>query len=617
MKKRMLAALLAASLSLALALPSLAAPAGASEEEALQAVTALGIMAGDGQGNMNLSSRVTRAEFVTMAVRATPGGDQIGQAATSPYPDVPRSHWASGFVEAGVAKGLVSGYSDGTFRPGREIGLAEGAAIALSLLGYGAEDFSGAFPTGQLALYHSLRLDRGVSAAGADTPLTRRDAMFLFYNLLSAPTKQGQPYLNSLGHSLDASGKVDLLQLVSGEMEGPVVARDGWRSRLPFTPGKVIRDGRLSTLSGIQDYDVLYWNVSMDTLWAYTQKATGPIQALEPSGGSPTSVTVAGRAYSIESSSAAYDLSDLGQYRLGDTVTLLLGRTGGVVAVAGAQASAGEKIGVVVDVANASYPDGMGGSYTARSVTLLATDGRSYQYQTSSGVREGSVVRAAVQDGQVTLRALSGNTLTGKVSAAGDRLGNLPFAAGIQILDFSGKQGAVLYPSRLAGLTLSGGMVRYYSLNGQGEIDQLILEDVTGDMYRYGVLTQMEESGSGFEQYYSYQYLVDGASYSIPTSTTRWPVSRGPVCIRGEAAAPEGMSSLTPARDGQLSGGQFVKDNQRYPLSDRVAVYELRGGSYYLSSLARVQDGGYTLTAWYDKPQAGGGRVRVIVAQEN
>ena len=111
MKKRVFTALLSLCLTLALALPAGAA-GQPQQEEAIQVVNALGIMVGDANGNMNLSSRVTRAEFITMAVKATPGGDQIGQAATSPYPDVPRSHWASGYVEAGVAAGLVSGYTD-------------------------------------------------------------------------------------------------------------------------------------------------------------------------------------------------------------------------------------------------------------------------------------------------------------------------------------------------------------------------------------------------------------------------------------------------------------------------------------------------------------------------
>ena len=101
--KRLFSAILAACLTLALILPTSAAGTAPSLDDAVQAVTALGILNGDGSGNLNLSARVTRAEFVAMAVKATPGGDGVGQAATSPYSDVPRSHWASGYVEAAPA----------------------------------------------------------------------------------------------------------------------------------------------------------------------------------------------------------------------------------------------------------------------------------------------------------------------------------------------------------------------------------------------------------------------------------------------------------------------------------------------------------------------------------
>ena len=328
--KRIFAAALAACLTLALALPASAAGNAASLDEAVQAVTALGIMKGDGSGSLNLSAKVTRAEFVTMVVKATPGGDGVGQAATSPYPDVPRSHWASGYVEAAVRMGLVTAFSDGTFRPDRETALAEAASMVLSLLGYGPGDFSGSYPSGQLAMYRSLKLDRGVSADRAASPLTRQDAVYLFYNLLSARTKEGIPYIQQLGHSLDASGKPDVVSLINGEMEGPIIAQSGWTSSLPFSPGKVYRNGSAAVLANIQNYDVVYWNASMSTVWAYAQKATGPIQAVAPSGANPTSVTVAGQTYGIETSDAAYALSDLGRYRLGSTVTLLLGRSNAV-----------------------------------------------------------------------------------------------------------------------------------------------------------------------------------------------------------------------------------------------------------------------------------------------
>lgn len=616
MRKQFVSALLAVCLSLGLAVPSLAAPASAPEDEVIQAVSALGIMEGNAGGDLSLSRPITRAEFITMAVKASPGGDQVGQAATSPYPDVPRSHWASGYVEAAVSRGLASGYSDGTFRPGKEIGLAEGAAIALQLLGYGPGDFSGAYPTGQLAMYHRLRLDRGVSASAPTDLLTRRDAMYLFYDLLSAHTKEGAPYLNTLGYQLNAAGQVDLLSLVNGEMEGPVVAQGSWQSSLPFTPAKVIRGGSSVPLSAVQDYDLVYWNASMGTVWAYTQKATGPIQALDPSGSSPTSVTVAGRTYAIETSAAAYALSDLGQYKLGDSVTLLIGRTGGVAAVADVSASAGERVGVVLSVANAAYPDGSGGTYTAQTVTMLATDGQTYQYQTKGGYRAGSIVRATVsKDDQVALRGLSSSSLTGKVNASGTKLDKYTFAEDIQILDVSGQYGAVVYPSRLAGLDLSRDMVRYYSLNSLGQIDTLILKEVTGDMYQYGVLTKLEEMGEGLYKYYSYEYDVGGVRYSLPGSSTGFRASAGPIQVLGDPSDPERIFSLTATKAGQIVGDQFVAGNQKYTLSDKVAVYERRGSSYYLSSLARAQDSGAVLTGWYDKAESAGGRIRVIVAK--
>lgn len=612
--KCLFSALLALCLTLALVLPASAAGSTADLDEAVQAVTALGIMNGDDSGDLKLSAKVTRAEFVTMVVRATPGGDGVGQAATAPYPDVPRSHWASGYVEAAVSRRLVTAFSDGTFRPNQEIKLAEAASMVLSLLGYGPDDFSGAYPTGQLSMYRSLKLDRGVSAAGTASPLTRQDAVFLFYNLLSTRTKEGSPYIQLLGHSLDASGRPDVISLINGQMEGPTVAGPDWRSSLSFSPSKVYRNGSLASLSTIQDYDVVYWNASMSTVWAYAKKATGPIQAIAPSGAEPASVTVAGRTYPIETSAAAYTLSDLGQYHLGDTVTLLLGRSGGVAAVADVAASAGERVGVITAVEKSSYPDGSGGSYTSQAVTLLAADGQTYQYQVQGSYKTGSLVRATVaaQGGQVTLRGLNSSALSGKMNKEGTKLDKYSFAQNAEILDVSGSQGAVLYPSRLAGLTLDRSKVKYYALNPQGEIETLILNDVTGDAYQYGIITRFNEEGEGMNRSYTYQYDVGGMSYTI-SGSTRYPASGGPICILGSPANPERLYALTSTKPGQIVGSQFVSGNQKYTLSDDVVVYEQRSGQYYLSSLARAEQSQGSLTAWYDKAESAGGRIRVIV----
>ncbi|NBI10100.1 S-layer homology domain-containing protein [Colidextribacter sp. OB.20] len=609
--KRFFSALLSLCLTLALALPISAAGSAVPLAEATQALTALGILDSDsGTGRP-----ITRAEFVTMAVKAMPGGSGVGQAASSPYPDVPRSHWASGYVEAAVSYGLVTAFSDGTFRPDREVKLAEGASMVLALLGYQASDFSGAYPTGQLSMFRNLRLNRGLSAVNAGDTLSWQDGVFLFYNLLSARTKEGTAYIQTLGFSLDASGKPDLVNLVNQSMEGPVVAQSGWSANLGFTPGRVYRNGALSTMAAVQDYDVLYWNASMGAVWAYSKKVTGTIQAVAPSGASPSSVTVAGRTYNIESSSAAYALSDLGQYGLGSNVTLLLGRGGGVAAVADVSASAGERMGVVLEVSNGSYPDGKGGSYAAQTVTLLATDGQTYQYQArGTSLKAGSLVRAAVDgSGEITVRRLSSGSLSGKVDKEGARLDSYAFAGDVEILDVSGSRGAVISPERLAGLSLDKGEVRYYALNGQKEIETLILSDVTGDAGQYGILSRIDSAGEGMYEVFSYEFDLDGQTYVLPGTTTHYPVSAGPVQVVGDPANPERLRSLTSAGTGEVSGNQFIAGSRRYTLSDSVAVYEYRDGRYYLSSLARAESASGKLSAWYDKAESEGGRIRVLI----
>ena len=78
-EKRILTGLLACCLSLSLALPGLAAGSIPAQDEVAQVVTALGIMAGDANGDLHLSRPVNRAEFITMAVRGQPPGRPGGR----------------------------------------------------------------------------------------------------------------------------------------------------------------------------------------------------------------------------------------------------------------------------------------------------------------------------------------------------------------------------------------------------------------------------------------------------------------------------------------------------------------------------------------------------------
>lgn len=69
---------------------------------------------------------VTRAEMAAFVVRAL-GSEPV--TATAPFPDVPSSAWYAPYVARLAELGIVSGYPDGTFRPGALVSRAEMAVL--------------------------------------------------------------------------------------------------------------------------------------------------------------------------------------------------------------------------------------------------------------------------------------------------------------------------------------------------------------------------------------------------------------------------------------------------------------------------------------------------------
>ena len=626
MKQRLLSGLLCAVLVLGL-LPGLAPAAQAAapaEEDAAQVLAALDIMVGDTSGSLNLDASVTRAEFTKMAVAASTSRDAVGDTvAVKPYPDVPQTHWAAPYIKAAVDLGLVQGDLHGNFNPGRTITLAEGVTIVLRLLGYEDADFTGVWPSGQMAQYRALDLDEGVTA-GQDSAMKRRDALYLFYNLMITKNKEGTYYLNVLEPTLNlvnTAGELDRVALINSAMEGPVVASSGWQSQVGFNTASatVYRNGGESTLSAVQNQDVVYWSESMHTIWAYSNKVTGIYESAAPSASNPTSVTVAGKSYDIETTEAAYQLSDLGGYQVGDSVTLLLGRNGGVAAVGEASLAQDLVYGVVLSVENTTYEDSDGNSYNTRTATIFGTDGNTYRYPVESrSLEAGALVRVTNSEDGVEIRGLSSTKLTGRVSSDGKTLGRYTLASDVQIIDtYETCTPIQVYPSRLAGANLTGSTIRFYALNAQGEISHMILEDATGDLHQYGIITGVSEVSAGLVTNSAYTYDVGGVKQVFTSDTTIYNLKSDPCQVKMESdTTVERLYNLTEVEVDNINGNTIVDaQNHSYTLSDNVAVYVYENNEYQLTSLERVSGGDYRLTAWYDKPENEGGRIRVILAR--
>lgn len=613
---------LSALLAAALAVSMLTLPAGAvSRSTALETVRALGILAGDSQGNLNLSSAVTRAEFVTMMTAASSYKDTVGSGyGVSLFKDVKSSHWASEYIRLAVEQNWMTGYTDGTFRPGRTITLEEACTALLRLLGYDASSLAGSFPTAQLSKAGAVGLLDDVTAKQGQT-LTRQDCVTLFYHLLLAETKAGAVYGTTLGYTVK-NNEVDYAAVVSADTKGPYVADNGGGLTLPFTPTAVYVDGALSGQSQVKQYDVYYYNAALRTVWVYTDRATGTLTDLSPSKTAPTSATVAGVTYSIGSSTASYKLSSQGQFSQGDVVTVLLGMDGDIVDVVSAQNSETTYYGVVIASTKAASSSSTSSSSTtsAQAQTQVAcSDGTVRTFYHSGGAQSvGKLVSVAVTQSGTTLSAISRRSLSGTVNSAGTRFAGYSFADNVEILDTDGDGGyARIYPSRLAGYSLTDDDVLFYSLDSTGSIDCLILDEATGDTYTYAFVTQATSKTDGNSLSGSYTYLQNGQSHSISGQQTYSVKVGGARLTFSDNGSLKGMRQLSSVNLTGLTSLTATAGSSKYALAEDVTVL-LRDGSqqgYYPTTLSAVNSTDYSLVGWYDNQGASAGsRIRILVA---
>ena len=613
---------LSALLAAALAVSMLTLPAGAvSQSTALETIQALGILAGDRQGNLNLSSAVTRAEFVTMMTAASSYKDTVGSGyGVSLFKDVKSSHWASEYIRLAVEQNWMTGYTDGTFRPGRTITLEEACTALLRLLGYDASTLAGSFPTAQLSKAGAVGLLDNVTAKQGQT-LTRQDCVTLFYHLLLAETKAGAVYGTTLGYTIK-NNEVDYATVVSADTKGPYVADNGGGLTLPFTPTAVYVDGALSGQSQVKQYDVYYYNAALRTVWVYTDRATGTLTDLSPSKTAPASATVAGVTYSIGSSTASYRLSSQGQFSQGDVVTVLLGMDGDIVDVVSAQNSETTYYGVVIASTKAASSSSTSSSSTtsAQAQTQVAcSDGTVRTFYHSGGAQSvGKLVSVAVTQSGTTLSAIPRRSLSGTVNSAGTRFAGYSFADNVEILDTDGDGGyARIYPSRLAGYSLTDDDVLFYSLDSSGSIDCLILDEATGDTYTYAFVTQATSKTDGNSLSGSYTYLQNGQSHSVSGQQTYSVKVGGARLTFSDNGSLKGMRQLSSVNLTALTSLTATAGSSKYALAEDVTVL-LRDGSqqgYYPTTLSAVNSTDYSLVGWYDNQGASaGGRIRILVA---
>lgn len=159
--------------------------AGNANEDAIIANCDLGIITGYTDGTYKPSQAVNRAEFAAMITRmlGVPDSALAGYAKTS-FTDMAGYGWANSYIGFCEAKGIVTGYGNGTFGPGNTITVNEAITMVARAIGYtnNSSELVGSWPSNYVSLGKRLGLYDDVSATNV---IDRASAAQVIYNALT------------------------------------------------------------------------------------------------------------------------------------------------------------------------------------------------------------------------------------------------------------------------------------------------------------------------------------------------------------------------------------------------------------------------------------------------
>ena len=558
MKKRILAFLLAVSIAVSMLV--LPASAAGTANTAVQLSITLNAM--DSSQQAALNAVVTRGALARMLVSYSTYRESVGSQGTvgTLFTDLPGTSPYAPYVRIAVQNGWMNGYTDGSFRPDNAVTLEEAVTAILKLMGYKMTDLSGSFPNAQLNKASELGLRNQVDRSQGEV-LNYKECALLFYNALTANTASGSAYGSSLGFTV-SNGQVDTSSVMLKSLKGPFVAGD--TVQLPFVPKMVYRNDKASESAELNKYDVYYYSESLQTLWVYTRRAAGRITAVSPSASAPTSVTVAGTSYTLGSSAVASQVSSLNGGGVGEVVTLLLGMNNEAAGIVTGEEADSVFYGVVQTATRSLVEEN--GADVLQKVSVMCTDGiaRTVNVDKSLNFPQGWLVEIKVTPEGESVEHIDDRRVNGTINTNATALGAAALADDVEILDTTSEGVAgTVRPSRLSGVTLSSSDVRYYTVNEAGQIDRLILNDVTGDLWKYGVLDDVKNLAANYTDLKgfigSFQPSDDSsgtaATTKTTTTTTTTGAASGTTGTAGTTGSTTGTTTTTTAATvaGQVS----------------------------------------------------------------
>ena len=459
--------------------------------------------------------------------------------------------------------------------------------------------------------------------------------------IYTASSSEGKPYSEGYG-TLTAGTRVTLFTLrgkvtalYAGTtttaadadaviVQGPVNAASFYKLTGGAQGYTVLKNQQPVSLSQLQPYDVVTYDSMSNTLLVSDLRLTCKYQNPTPSPKAPTSITLLGHTFPVLES--AWDFTD--QVSAGQTVSLLLTVDGQVAGILPANAQ------------TRSTALGMVTSET--TVDLFLPNGGTLELKgADSKLKNVNQVCTIASTGENSISAsrFSGDRATGDFDPAAMTMGELKVAPGVRVYEQFKEGAQVAIPlSSLDFGAIPQNQIRGVHKNSSDVVDVIVLNNVTGDAYTYGMMkAKVEvtkvpitdpdtEETIGYEEEYKTSWTMENRNRTAITFNKLAGYNGQTGDIIGAVADKNGLIiSIDRLSEFQVSPGDFFEQDGRYyvtakgrtyVVADQVECYKKAVGSWFdqedgMDRLRACIAFSSNLTIYVDST---GNKVRIVTA---
>ncbi len=436
-----------------------------------------------------------------------------------------------------------------------------------------------------------------------------------------------------LGSAAAAGGESMVLRTVPNGTSNPFSAMASGNYTM-------LKNGISATAADLRQWDVATYDAAARLIQVSDLKLTGVYEKAEPSLAAPIRVTVMGHTFDVLASAR----EDLAAFKIGDRITLLLTVDNQVAGAVSASTVSGNAVGMAtVDGTTATVKLLQGGLTVSGDVSSAA-----------QRLNDQLVTVTSSSAGRLSLTAVSGSTVRGSLDVAGRTLGERAVAENVTVYDRVGDGAMVAVRYSDLPATVSSGKIDFVGLDSLGRVRYLVLDDVTGDAYEYGIFSYSPAKTVKVIDYKKNPdgtYAEDAEGNRIPIGSHTETTSAPTLCVKqgtkeGGETTSKAANFTGSIRNGAMGGiayttngrvaatvtlesitkvGRSAFDSEEmtvtvagevYPISEEVQCYNKSTKSWFApgkDGMEAARAYSDELTLYYDRTPAEGGKIRMIV----